>query len=605
HSPMGVKKATTRQALLCPKPGRLLLRKHLPKRKRFSGSKAPLVTRPWWSELPGWIALHAERGPVRKCWEGHRLVLDSQDGRRHGWCSRCFHRPAAGETVLVCHSGLLFLLAVQAMSVRAAVDSLRRFGGDHDAMEAGPRRVRSARALLALGAAGGFLAACLAGVLMMLVGSHVNRGRAVEMMSPGSVVLRLPVVRKSMPHPISGRSRQHAHDRFWRRYAHLAAKSPFPVEIDIKNEDDVIYFGVVGLGTPIQAFRVVFDTGSANLWVPSSECINCDTTKLHRKFDGPRSSTYEHSNYIVKLTYGTGSCKGYLARDRLYLGNVTVEQVPFVEAVQVSSPFPNSDFDGIFGLALSGLASPSGVQSPLESLFRTHGKQMKDQVFSFQMPSDPMKPGQLLLGEVPMQRYPQGIRWLDVMETPGASGRSPYSYWAVSMDKVSFAGMSLTGRVGLVDSGTSCLVLPGRDAERFYDAVREAQYSDTRCSALPPLTLTLGGQDYTLTGEDYGFEQLGGCQVCVQARDKERTWILGDVFHRKFAVTYDFGSRPPRIGLPPGRRPWKSKSLVGFGLCGVVAAALGFLVASAHIRQLRFHRGVAAQAATSHELSQR
>jgi len=495
-------------------------------------------------------------------------------------------------------------LAVQAMSMRAAVDSLRRLGGNHDAMEAGPQRVRSARALLALGAAGGFLAACLAGVLMMLVGSQVSRGRAVEMMSPGSVVLRLPVVRMAKPHPISGRSRQHAHDRFWRRYAHLAEKSPFPVEIDIKNEDDVIYFGVVGLGTPVQAFRVVFDTGSANLWVPSSECINCDTTKLHHKFDGPRSSTYEHSNYIVKLTYGTGSCKGYLARESLHLGNVTVEQVPFVEAVQVSSPFPNSDFDGIFGLALSGLASPSGVQSPLESLFRTYGKQMKDQVFSFQMPSDPTKPGQLLLGEVPTQRYPQGIRWLDVTESPGAPGRSGYSYWAVSMDKVSFAGMSLTGRVGLIDSGTSCLVLPGRDAQRFYDAVREAQYSDTRCSALPPLTLTLGGQDYTLTGEDYGFSQLGGCQVCVQARDKERTWILGDVFHRKFAVTYDFGSRPPRIGLPPGHRPWKGKSLAGFGLCGVTAA-LGFLVASAHIRQLRFRQGAAAQAATSHELSHR
>ncbi|CAE7462798.1 axeA1 [Symbiodinium natans] len=100
---MGVQKATARQALLCPKPGRVLLRKHLRKRKKFS-SKAPLVSRPWWSELPGWIALHAERGPVRKCWEGHRLVLDSQDGRRHGCCSRCFEQPAAGETVLVCHA---------------------------------------------------------------------------------------------------------------------------------------------------------------------------------------------------------------------------------------------------------------------------------------------------------------------------------------------------------------------------------------------------------------------------------------------------------------------------------------------------------------------
>jgi len=56
---------------------------------------------------------------------------------------------------------------------------------------------------------------------------------------------------------------------------------------------------------------------------------------------------------VARLTYGTGrpgsmggyaacpsyglhlsgSCKGFLARDRLYLGNVTVEQVPFVEVL--------------------------------------------------------------------------------------------------------------------------------------------------------------------------------------------------------------------------------------------------------------------------------
>lgn len=137
----------------------------------------------------------------------------------------------------------------------------------------------------------------------------------------------------------------------------------------ITNFMDAQYFGEVRIGTPGETFKVIFDTGSSNLWVPSSSCWSpaCWT---HHTFHSSKSSSYSQNGTTFSIQYGSGGVKGKMSQDNVNLGGLVAQGVTFGEATTLSGvSFIAGQMDGILGLAFDTI-SVNHVEPVFYSLFR-------------------------------------------------------------------------------------------------------------------------------------------------------------------------------------------------------------------------------------------
>lgn len=324
--------------------------------------------------------------------------------------------------------------------------------------------------------------------------------------------------------------------------------------------DRMLDFSEISIGTPPQTFKVVLDTGSSNLWVPSSECgsIAC---YLHTKYDSSASSTYKKNGTSFEIRYGSGSLSGYVSQDIMTIGDLQIKDQLFAEATEEPGlAFAFGRFDGILGLGFDTI-SVNKMPPPFYNMI-DQGL-LDDEVFAFYL-GDANTEGdesEATFGGINKDHYTGKLIELPLRRK---------AYWEVDFDSISFgdATAELENTGVILDTGTSLIALPSTLAELLNKEIGakksyNGQYTVDceKRSSLPDVTFGLSGYNFSISAFDYILEVQGSCISSFMGMGKSddqprnepmltRTdfpepvgplAILGDSFLRRWYSVYDLG----------------------------------------------------------------
>jgi hypothetical protein len=324
----------------------------------------------------------------------------------------------------------------------------------------------------------------------------------------------------------------------------LGAKLGSPQPVVITDYQNAQYFGPITVGTPGETLKVVYDTGSSNLWVPMKGC--CSFLTRHSLYHHEKSSTYLANGTKFNIAYGSGPVAGYYSQDSISIGNVAVPKYTFAEVNNVKGlgvAYTLGKFDGICGLGWDSI-SVDGVQTPVQGLMASG--ELPEPVFAFYMGNN--VDGELVVGGVDKAHYSGDFSYVPLQAK---------SYWQIALDSLKLDDTTIGSTpYAIVDSGTSLMAGPTVDVKKIAAAlslgsILGKEYT-VDCNKTYSFVYTLGGKDYTLTQDDMILQNTGGkCLFAMLGIDvpapRGPLWILGDVFMRKYYVKFDIGQE--RIGF--------------------------------------------------------
>ncbi|XP_009463895.1 PREDICTED: gastricsin [Nipponia nippon] len=328
----------------------------------------------------------------------------------------------------------------------------------------------------------------------------------------------------------------------------------YVVSEPITSHLDSSYFGEISIGTPPQNFLVLFDTGSANLWVPSTYC-QTSACMNHVKFNPNDSSSFFYNGQSYTISYGSGALTVVLGYDTVTIQSIVVTNQEFgLSSNEPTLPFYYADFDGILGMAYPSLAV-GGTPTVLQGMLQQN--QLTQPVFSFYFSRQPTYSygGELILGGVDNRFFHGDIAWAPVTQE---------LYWQVALNEFAI-GQSATGWCSqgcqaIVDTGTFQVTVPQQYLSSFLQALgaQETSYGyAVDCNEvlnMPPITFVINGAHLPLYPSAYVSNNNGYCTLGIEvtylpSQNGQPLWILGDVFLKEYYTVFDMANN--RIGFAP------------------------------------------------------
>ncbi|MBN3292486.1 PEPA protein, partial [Polypterus senegalus] len=312
----------------------------------------------------------------------------------------------------------------------------------------------------------------------------------------------------------------------------------------LTNDYDLSYYGIISIGTPPQSFKVIFDTGSSNLWVPSVYCNSYACTN-HNKFNPAQSSTYRATSQTISVQYGTGAMSGILGYDTVTVGSIVdTNQIFGLSENEPGSFLYYVEFDGILGLAYPSISASSAT--PVFDNMMSEGLVVQD-LFSFYLSRNSQAGSVVTFGGFDPAYYTGSIQWIPL---------SSETYWQITVQNVMVNGQVVacaSGCEAIVDTGTSMLVGDSSNINNILSWVgiskdQNGQYT-VNCNnigSMPDVTFVINGAQFALPASAYVKQTSSGCSSGFSPSN-DQLWILGDVFIREWYSIFDRGNN--MVGL--------------------------------------------------------
>lgn len=313
-------------------------------------------------------------------------------------------------------------------------------------------------------------------------------------------------------------------------------------------EQQGLYFANVSVGTPGQSLALQIDTGSSDIWLPSSTATLCRSVRAggcpNGQFTASSSTTFvdvEKGGFNISYVDGTGSAGDYF-QDTFRLGGATITNF------QMGLALTTTIGTGIMGIGYN--SSEANVATGNGTVYANLPYAMVDQgiinteAYSLWLNDLDSSTGSVLFGGVDTGKYIGDLVSIDVYPSSRSGRITSFTVAWTSLSATSSSGTDVLtpanfAQPAILDSGTTITLLPDDVAAVVFQELGATVSQQLGAVVVP---CALARNNGTL---NYGFGGSGGPIVKVPMNEL----VLPLVLTNGRVPTYQNGQTACQLGI--------------------------------------------------------